>query len=272
MSNYETVIRLNVLSAGRNPTFWEQTTGSLGAGDPDFTGAPVNSGQGASMSDGQGSGYDVLFSQYWVELREDVSKRTVRIFSGGVVTPADTVTVSIDGNDVSFIVPGAATWATVVAGLVAALPGVAPALALVSFTDVTIGTTHHLLILGKAEAQYTIGLSVAGGGGTNMVARADPASCSARYFVYPRTTTASTSTHAPPTWALKDDLGVIDYRGQTDTARLAGYERGYMEIYNVAAAGDTTGTGGTIYYYDQPSVNTTHTGLRVFWGPCLDEA
>jgi len=268
MATYEKINLLNALIPGRYPVWKEQTTGSSYSGDPSFTGAPATGGAGCSLADGQGQSYSSIVSRLAVQLREDVSRRTVRVHEG-TYSIGDTYTITVSGNAVAVV--GGATWAACVAQLVAALPGVPAADALVSFTAVvgTFGT--YLLIQGRAEADYSIGITTAAAG--IMKAYADPTSASVRIFSYPRNaTTESTVTYGPSGWLLFADIGAIDYRGYYDAVQTAAWDRGYVECYSVTGvAGDAAAGANTLAYLDNPSTTGTRTGLRVFWGPCYDE-
>lgn len=276
MASIELVTFLSVLQGGRTPSWCEQTDQPDGSGNPSFTGAPSSAGSGVSLqpagtiSDGASQG-GALWSILHVQLREDVSKRTARVTALHYVN-GETYTITIGGNAVAVV--GGATWADCVVALVAALPGVPAAALLVTFTAVDAdgdGTVDTLLIRGKAEAGWSLGLTTTGA--ATMLAAADPASCTARAYWYCAGSAESSATLAPSGWgADAANTWTVTYRGLNTRCQTGGRSRAYCELSSLTGdVGDAAAGANVIHYYDVPTVSSSRTGARVFWGPAVDE-
>lgn len=267
MANFELALLLDTLIAARNPSWAEQTTGSTYSGDPSTTGAPVLSGAGVGLTVDDSAG--CITALLNVQLREIPGQRTARVYATNYVA-GETYTVTVGGHAVAVV--GGATWAACVVQLIAALPGVAGAAALVTFageTSLTAGDT--LRVRWKAETAAVVGdlaITFSATGAATLKCVADPESCAARVFLYRGGTAQTSATTTPSGWALAQSISGITYRNLTLPVLVAGFTRAYVEVHTVA--GDAA-DGALVIYQDAPSTTGGHTGLRAWWGPCINE-
>jgi hypothetical protein len=273
MATYETALLLDALIAGRVPSFAEQTDGSSHTGDPATTGAPATAGAGVGLVE-TGDTNGAIRALVGIQLRMDPSKRTAHVYPVNYVA-GETYTVTIGGNAVAVV--GGGTWAATVALLIAALPGVPAAAALVTFAAANTsdgggaGTVDILVVRWKAEAATSIAATATGAATVRCVA--DPESCDARIYLYRGGAARDTVTLMPTGWALEGTITGITYRNLVRSILTAGCVRAYVEIYAVAGA---AGDGGMVIYQDIPlttfgRTQTESAGLRAFWGPCVNE-
>ena len=189
-----------------------------------------------------------------VAMRESVHRRTFRV-TIPVFDAASTYTVTVGGVGSGGAIQ--ATIALLLAELVtdinAAAGGTVTAIA---DPDAPLTT---VLVTGDAEADYTIGVSRAGGAGT-ILATADPTAAVLRAY----TTLGGTmedSSAVPVDWRLVPGFEyTVDYRGYDDTFAPAGRSRFYAELDDLVGTGDVAGAGGTITY-----------APTVLIGPCVVE-
>jgi hypothetical protein len=265
MADFQQTLLLNTLIAGRKPYWIEQTSNSAGSGNPDYTGAPaVARGCPMTLDDTLGA----IRALLRVQLRENPTHRTCRIYSNNYVN-AETYTVSPGGNAVAVV--AAVSWANTIALLVAALPGVPAAAALVTFTqETTLTTGDTLVVRWKTEAPAAVDGKITAGatGAATIRVIADPESCDARIWFVDGGSASSTVTSNPTAWAQGDAIAGLTYRGLSTPVDVAGRSRAYCELYNVAGV---AGDGGNVLYADPFLVTGGHTGLRVWWGPCINE-
>jgi hypothetical protein len=245
---YELNNLLGTLVVGRYPRWREQVDV---AGDYDYAGAPSSASQGCYLENSP-------LTHLRVALRGDVSSRTAWVTELNHV-PGQTYTVTVTANPVAYVSGGGDTWADVLAGLVLALPAVAPAAALVTFTAEDLdgdGTNDTLVIRGIAEADYDIDATATGA--ATVTIQADPTSADIRVFATQRGTIYGTSA-APSGWGLHQAATTLDYRGYLPAAyNSSGWGRAYVEGISVDGP---VGDGATVVY------DFAYLG----WGPAVRE-
>lgn len=279
MSDFSRSLLLNELAAGRLPMFTEQTDGADGAGDPLHIGAPSSAASGVYL---EGS----ILAHVVAQLRPEVHRRVACVYELNHVG-GETYTVTIGGNAVAYVSGGADTWEDVVNGLIAALPGVPAAALLVTFEAQDSdgnGTDDTLLIRGRSETAYSLGLTTTGA--ATMHAVADPESATGRFWRYygvsPGTAPTSSPylsngiTEGPGGWTSTGaGTNTITYRGLSDPRNVAGVNRGYYQLSTVTGAvGDAAAGSNELVYVAEPSVYGDEgviPGARVFIGPCVQE-
>lgn len=277
MATPERTVLLTVLAAGRVPYWREQTTLPDGDGNPDFTLAPASAADGVYLE-------DALVLHTAVQLRANVHRRTCTVHATNYVA-GETYTITIGGNAVAVV--GGASWAACIIQLIAALPGVPAAAALVTFTAQDSegnGVNDTLLIEGKAEPSYQ--LIINSSGLARLHAVCDPISCDMRLYFHhgisPGTAAAShpylstDTTEGPSAWMQSGDGNItgLTYRGRAGAFPCAGYDRAYVELYTVAGVAGDVATVGTLVYVSTPLTHGfegVRAGARVFMGPCVDE-
>ncbi len=248
----ETANLLAVLAGARRPVW--TPPGDNGNDTTGYTGAPQVAGAGVEILDNASDSRGVLAVGVYVAMREDVHRRTFRI-TIPVFDAASTYTVTINGAATS----GAsqATITLLLAELVTDI-NTAAAATITAIADPDAPTTT-VLVTGDAEADYTIGVSVAAGTGT-ILATADPTSATIRAF----TTLAGTMSDGsalPTNWCLVPEFEyTADYRGYRDTFQPPGCGRFYVELDDLTGTGDVAGASGTITY-----------APTVLIGPCVVE-
>lgn len=247
-----------ILSAGRMPRWVEQDS---------YSGAPTSAADGVSFIAYEPSGGSIV-AAYLIALREVVHARTSRVTITNAVA-GQTYTVTVGGNAVA-VVAATSTAAGIIAQLVAALAGVPAAAALVTFTAVDAdgdGTVDTLRVRGRAEADYTIGISATGA--ATIACDADPSGANVRMYFYPRRPytdeNVSGTVDEPEVWAINPDGDeLLDHRGCARRAFPASWSRGYIELHAYShPGGDAAGAGGTLSY---------SAGGGVWWGPAIQEA
>lgn len=245
---FELANLLSTLVVGRNPGWYDQVD-ALGAFD--YAGAPNAGSDGVPLD-------NAPTALLIVDLRDDVSYRTCRI-TLGVFVAGQVWTVTVGGNPVA---TGAiaTNWSDVVDALIAALPGVPAADALVTFTRSGTGDATILLVEGKAEPGYSIG--IAAGGGASMACVANPESLDVRLFFTHLGSAANSTRNAPAANTWRQANGAVyvgvTYRGCVERVTVAGLARGYAQLANLAGV---VGDGGTVTY------DVAYLG----WGPALQE-
>jgi hypothetical protein len=255
MAPFELATKLAVLTAGRNPQWDPQLIGGVMT----YTGIPASLASGVNLQ-------DAVVTLLQVELRENVAYRTGRVTVNTLVA-SQTWTVSINGNAVAFAAGPADTWATIIAGLIAALPGVPAADALVTFgAEDSDGDTidDTLVVRGKDEADYTIAVSATGGAAMDLAADANSANL-ILWRAAKTTTQRVLGAGVPQTWSIDPAFGVggvaaVDEKGVTGYQQTNGYSRIYGQLDTVAGPADSAGAPGVSSFT-----------ARVLWGPCIDE-
>jgi len=226
---------------------WEEQTAHIVA--------PTGAGSGVALNNAP--------SMRWLaKLREDVSKRTGRLTSL-VHTPTDTYTVTVGGNAVAYVSLAGSTFEDVVNGLVAALPGVPAADALVTFVGVDVaglGALDTLLIQGKAEAEVSLAITTTGTSTTTLTL--DASTATARVFL--KAGPQGGGTANPDGWHHKDveDFS-LTYRGISKSVPdVGGWDRAAVELASVAAFAGDAAAGNNVL-----ALNT-----EVQIGPCAMES
>lgn len=225
MSNFETANRLAVLNGTEIVNWQEQAS---------FIGAPSSGSSGISVLASQVA--IIAFSMR----RFDVANRqasTSITFDG-----ATTYTVNIDGNAVA--TAGNTDLKTTLQDIADDInadvgPGAGDIVTATAVDTTGDGNVDQVKLVGKAEADYSLVISVAGGAGT-ITAVADPTDGSFRVFRRP---SGLTSTAIPPSWRKIDD-GVLVLQGKDQNYNVGGMERLYVEYHGLGGVGDS----GTITY------------------------
>lgn len=247
MGKFQLGNELAILSAGRNPSWVEQSPYD---GTADFAGAPDSAASGVAMN-------DAVVAFLAVEMRVNAAFRTARVTITTLDLAATTYTVTINGTSHS-VAPAFADRAEILSDLVTAINGGAQASVVTASSedeDDAITGNDTLKIVGDVEADFTIGVSVAGGTGV-LAVKADPSAGTLR--VWTKTEGSDVTAPTRPTAWLQPygaEYG-IDQRGYLERWPVAGMERVYVELDDLTCAGDT----GTVTY--QPCVKI---------GPCVTE-
>lgn len=239
MSLFENVNVLAELMVGRDPKWTEQT---------EYTGAPDDLGDGVYLEDSP-------TAIVYLKCREEVHRRSARLTPVGPVV-GDTYRVTIGGHIVNFVAASAVVD-DIIDGLIAALPGVPAAAALVTFEgrnadDENTAPFTQMFIAGKAEANWTLGLAIIGGGGSTQTATADFDTCNARtYLTMRHKLSTAPNIGEPSSWGSPDAAHAIaSYHGWVDGVNdLGGVDRLYLELDTLASAvADVPGAGSAITY------------------------
>ena len=261
-TGFELANLADILSAGRFPRWRRQLDAS---GDNDYTNTPKTAAAGVSFIADQPGG--AVAASYLIGIREQIHARTCRIEIGTPVA-GQTYVVTVGGNAVS-VVAATSTADGIIAQLVAQVLLVPAAAALVTFEGLDVdddGTVDTLRVRGKAEADYTIGVSATGAG--TIECDADASGGNVRVYLYPRRPytdegKAGTVTE-PALWVTNPDGDeLLDFRGSARRAFPGSWSRGYIELHNLThPGGDAAGAGGTL---------TWSAGGGVWWGPAIQE-
>lgn len=238
MGIYEDSVRLSFLAAGDNPA-WEQQT--------DFTGLPEDDNDGVYLSGALRTLCVVRLRQYLHFRRSQVTITTLDLTS--------VYRITIDGNNTNYDAggAGAATLQDVLDGIAAAINanGSVNTIVLAETGDLDAdGVDDCVGIRGLTDANYTVAFTVVSGSAVMAVA-ADPRTATLRIYGQLK----GPSNTRPPGWTLIADAIVsVDRYGWSEMLNTAGYDRLYLELADVAGAGD----GGTVTYlgsvYVGPSV------------------
>lgn len=254
------------LSACRRPS-WTRLTGS------DLTGAPNSADDGVSLATSKSPA-----SRIMIVMREQVWRRTARV----TVTTRDATanyTVTVNGtaiattsgafanNDAILVELKAKIDADATVGQAAGTP-IVDSYLIDSDGDVTVGTAGAgnaavaLIVVGEAQADYSVGVSATGTG--VLACKADPLTATAHIYVTADGVGDTATTDKPGTtdWALIDDGSKsVTYRGLALNLTTGGWERLYVELASVAGHGSD---GGSVTYTDTNSP-------RVHIGPASRE-
>jgi hypothetical protein len=241
---------LNTLMVGRYLR-WKEQLDTAGTAYQ-YTGAPLSASYGVYLENSPRT-------RLCVSLRTDVHRRTVWVTEDNHVA-GQTYTVTVDGTAVAYASGGGDSWADVLDGLVAALPGVPAADALVTFTAEDLdsdGTNETLVVRGKAEADYTFDASATGAATVGV--QADPNTATFRTYAYYAAGTPASGSSSPSAWQLHEDAVTIGYRGHaSDMYDSAGWGRAYLEGYDLdGPAGD--------------GASVTYDFAYLAWGPAVRE-
>jgi hypothetical protein len=246
------------LAGGRNPQWEEQD---------EYTGAPELPSRGISLEDS-------VVARIVVRLREDAHRRRAEVTHSGSLDTAANYTVTVDGTAMTKNTPASvdaliiglrdAILADATVGGAAGANQVVTAQALDASGAVTAGVAGGgnaavtLEVLGTVEDDYTIAVSDTGT--SALACTADAKTATVRFWAYANTETLKSSgTTAPEGWALiPDSERVLDYRGLNGFGTTNGDSRLYVEIDDLAGAGD----GATV---------TQRVGGGVHVGPCVRE-
>jgi hypothetical protein len=244
MGLWDTVNLLGMLLVGREPEWVEQAA---------TTGAPTSANDGVPLQDSP-----VAFLS--VAMREEVIHRIARV-TVSVLDLTDTYTVTIDGNNVDFdaLAGGAVDLEDVIEGIRDAI-NADPVVSLIVVAEGVDADGDTFLdtvkITGLAEPDYTIDISTAGGGA--LACAADATDADLRVWGWPGGARRDQATTAPNGWKqiAGETFASLDYRGCYLRLErpVAGFTRLYVELFNVAGAGD----GPTVTY--DP---TAHVGYSV---------
>ena len=249
MGLYEDLNRAGLLAIGLIPEWVDQDDAAA-----DYTGAPTGASSGVYLQDSPKT-------LVQVNAREAVHRREARV----QVTVADLTTtvytVTVSGTavvyDASAELP--ANLAALVAGIAAAIEADAAATLVVdAVTDPDNPDT--VLLTGKAEADWYLDVSVAGGTGA-LAATAAATGFDVRCYTTPGGLVKQGSTGKPNGWAKPVDASYPgnDYRGFVERLDTAGLDRLYVEVDNI-----------TKHASDGASV--TATIAKVMVGPAVLEA
>lgn len=234
---YEEANKLAVRSAGASPT-WYAFDGSTGY---EYDGAPESAGEGQYLN-------GALRTLIRVDPRLLVHQRRAVITI--TYDAAGTYTILVDGNTTGALgVYG--TEALALAGIAAGVDALAGVTATVEDLDGD-GTDDAVVVLGDAEADYSISVSAAGGAAA-IACEADAATADVR--VYGRAGAKSGST-APGSWAQlyrPDGLPIefsIGHRGMVERIDTSGFSRLYVEadLYGHPADGAMITYSATVRY------------------------
>lgn len=249
MGLYEDLNRAGLLAIGLKPEWVDQDATAA-----NYTGAPNAAADGVFL---QNSPKALV----QVNARESAHRRTGRV----QITTADLTTtvytVTIDGFPVVYdaSVETPFDLAALVAGIAAKIEADASATLVVdAVTDPENPDT--VLITGKAEADWSLDATVAGGTGA-VSATADATGFDVRIWTTPGGVVKSGSTGKPNGWASPVDAVYSgrDYRGFVERLDVAGLERLYVELFNITNDGS-----------DGAAVSVTID--RVMVGPAVLEA
>ncbi len=247
---YELTNLLGVLQVGRAPQWSEQVDE---AAEPAYDGAPATSDSGVDLQ-------NAVQAMVCVNLRREAHRRTC-IVTPGTFDAATTYTITVSGTGITAT---GASLSALLTALVAAVVANGTVNALVTATvydDDGDGTNDSVKIVGKAEADYGIGVSATSGTGTIAVT-ADPSTAALRLWGVGAGPNApgrtGTSSGDPGVWAyVSAQTYALAYRGFLERFAVAGMERLYVELASVA--GPASDTGSPTY--------TPH----VWIGPCVQE-
>lgn len=169
---------------------------------------------------------------------------------------AYTYTVTVDGTP--YTSAGQATAMAAVASLVlqinTAAVGNVRALAVASTTDGILDTVwvFETDVNGGAAANLVVNLASTGGGST-IEGYVDPVSFKARLWVQ-MASPAQLPLGVPWTVPQNGDLGAVPAQGLTERYNVAGYQRLYVEVYDVVKdAGDGAGVAARPYVVIAPA-------------------
>ncbi len=226
---YERANLLAILSVGDTPEWHEQVDGG---GDAEYDGPPDNSAAGVDLD---GAVKTLVF----VQLRREVHRRTVYI-RPGTFDAATTYTAIIGGTSVGST---GASLALLLADIASDINANGTTSLLVSATVVdTDGddVNDAVRLVGLAEADYSIDVSVAAGTGT-ITAEADPSSCTARLYATgagpnaPGRLPVDPESNDPGVWLyINGQLYTVGYRGLAERFDTPGLGRLYVELDSVA--------------------------------------
>lgn len=237
MGTFEKANDLAILSGGRKPAWEEETS---------YTGAPTSTTSGVYLD-------NTLHAIVAVTLREEAHRRTARL-TLDVVDLTAVYTVTIDGNAVAYDAGagGAANAEDIIQGIAAAIVASGPASAIVTASaedEDDDSTDETVLLVGVAEADYTLDIAATGTG--ELAAVADPMTGALRGWIKAR------EASAPAAWLLAYDADyTITRRGFMERFDVGGLERLYVEVYDLAGTGD--------------GVDVTY-AAKVEIGPCVIE-
>jgi len=232
----------------------------------DYTGAPSSLTDGIPLT--TGSSLSATPSASWsVDVRDEVQHRTVYY----EVTTADlTVTVyrvTIDGNNVDYDASSElpADAAALIAGIAAAVVADGTVGAIVSAVADPDNPTTKVKITGLTEPDYSFDGTVTGGSGA-IALSGDAAGCTIRAYLVAGGIVRDGSVGSTRWKTVPGGDGSIaewtaGYRGMTDRLSVAGYDRLYIEIDDIA---NVTGDGAT--------VTVTPSIAHVMAGPAVIEA
>jgi len=257
-SSAETATQLQILAAGRKPTWTEQTVS-----DAYDVSLPSTAGAGVSL-DG-GAAVAVLLK---VGLREEIHTRRARVTVGTLDGSAN-YSVIADGATISTTSGSFADADAVLVELAgkidadSAVGGAAPSPVITQVLldadgEVTTGTAAGgnaavtLRISGTSALAYSIDVSATGTGA--LACDADAQAATAYLLTQPRSTGTS-NTPGGPTWALVTEYTeAINYLGSVRRLNLAGVLKGQVFLDNVQG-----------HSSDGVSVSLSG-GLSVSWG------
>lgn len=233
MGLFDDLNRAGLLAIALNPEWVDQTA---------FTGAPISATSGVFLQNSPKALVQVA-------AREDVSKREARVKIDTFDLTVTVYTVTISGTavvyDASSELP--ASNAALVAGIAAKIEadGVAT-LVVDAITDPDDADT--ILIIGKAEPDWFLDATVAGGTGA-LTATAAATGFDVQLYSTNGGIIKTASTGAPGRWVSPADslYAGMDYHGWIERFDVAGLARYYAEIKNVTKhASDGSGVTATI--------------------------
>lgn len=236
---------LNVLAGGAHPVWTEaEFTGTLGAAPSAVT--PTTTSLGAALSGGaaatQGSGALKAIVLVRPRLRSDRRQADVTI----VYASGTTYRVTIAGTNVDTV--ATTDTKTTIAAIAAAIQANGTVAALVTATAVDTdddGDVDTVQIVGDTEANFTLAISVTAGTGT-IAAEVDAREVEGRVWLLEG---GEASSRDADSWVPHWDqpfATAIDWKGASKVLDVAGFSRLYLELYDLAATGDSAGSGGAI--------------------------
>ena len=232
MGAFEKANDLAILAGGRKPQWEEQAT---------YTGAPSTPSSGVYLE-------NALAAAIAIGLREEAHRRTARVTVDTLDLAAD-YTVTIGGVACTAAGPHA-SLAALLSAIDVAVDAGAGATVPASVTDEDGDSVDDtVLIVGDAEADWTIAVSATGTGVLDCVA--DASTGAMRVWAKMR------EDDAPDAWLLVYDQDLLlTRRGFLERYEIGGLDRIYVELYDLTYAGD----GGTVTYSAEVKI-----------GPCVVE-
>ena len=245
MGTVQLANELNVLAAGAYPV-WTETefTGTLGSTPTKVT--PTTTAQGAALDGGagatQGSGALKAIVLVRPRLRSDRRQADLTItYASGTTYRVNVAATNVDTNATTDL-------KTTIAAISSNLNANSTVAAAVTATAVDAngdGDVDTVQIVGDTDADFALSIEITAGTGT-IAAEVDAKAVEGRVWLLEG---GEASSRDADSWVPHWDqpfATALDWRGGTKVLDVGGYSRIYVELYDLAAASDVAGTGGTI--------------------------